>query len=89
MKKTQTGKVDQYRAYLLARVTPGEDLDVLKKVRDLPHVLNADIVYGAADLIIHVTFNRFEELQQIVYNLVHSVKGIEDTDTCFVSNLNP
>ncbi|MHA1839520.1 MAG: Lrp/AsnC ligand binding domain-containing protein [Candidatus Ranarchaeia archaeon] len=79
----------RYRAYLLAKVKPGEDYTVLKNVRKLPHVINADIVYGAADLIIHVAFENFKELQQIVYDLVHSLEGIEDTDTCFVSSLNP
>ena len=81
-------KKKKHRAYLLVRVKPGKDSEVLEGVRLIPQVLNADIVYGAADLIIHVTFDGFEELQQIVYNLVHSHKGIEDTDTCFVSSLN-
>lgn len=79
----------KHRAYLLVRVQPGKDSDVLSGVQSIPQVLNADIVYGAADLIIHVTFDEFEELQQIVYDLVHSLKGIEDTDTCFVSSLLP
>ncbi len=79
-------KKKKHRAYLLVRVKPGKDTEVLEGVRLIPQVLNADIVYGAADLIIHVTFDGFEELQQIVYNLVHSQKGIADTDTCFVSS---
>ena len=77
-----------HRAYLLVKCKAGTELDVLTVVRKLKQVTKADIVYGVTDLIIQVEFKEDQDLQQIVYSLIHKIPNIEDTDTCVVSSLS-
>jgi len=60
---------DRVRAYVLLVVITGKEKDVLKEVKDMEGVSEANIVYGDYDLIAKVEAPSLKDLNRIVMRI--------------------
>lgn len=75
------------KAYLLARVKPGFDKDVIEKIKGLNPVKEVASIYGEYDLIAKVEIENLEKLDEFVFNTIRKIDGVERTTTLIVTQL--
>ncbi|MHC1591070.1 MAG: Lrp/AsnC ligand binding domain-containing protein [Candidatus Helarchaeales archaeon] len=56
-------------AYLLIEVGSGEEYNLVKKLREIPEVVNSYIVYGAWDVIVEIQTEGMGELNSLVLKI--------------------
>jgi len=56
-------------AYILLTVTLGKEYEVAEKVKRIPGVLNAKVVYGEYDVVVEVQVSSLRELDKVVNEL--------------------
>lgn len=69
------------RAYILITTKPGTSESVVKSIRKVKEVIQADSVYGRYDAIVTVEVPNLESLSQIVYKIVGKDPNIIHTET--------
>jgi DNA-binding Lrp family transcriptional regulator len=67
--------------YLLVEAEMGRLEDVLKKVRQVPHVVEVDAVTGPFDLIIKIQAGHVNEALDVVVHRIRRIPGIKGTET--------
>ena len=72
--------------YLLVETEVGRLEDVLKRVRQIPHVVEVEAVTGPFDLIVKIQAGHVNEALSIVLNRVRRVPGIKGTETLVAVN---
>ena len=73
--------------YVLIRVSPGLDREVLKKIKKLPQVKNSVTVYGEYDLIIKIELENLEELDSFIFDTIRTISGVESTTTLITTTI--
>jgi len=71
--------IDLVSAYIMVKVTAGKDEEVFAQVKKLKQIKEASVTYGAYDLILRVEFQRIEEMDDFVFNVVRRIPGVSET----------
>lgn len=69
------------KAYILTVTKPGTSEDVVKTIRGVEGVVNAESVYGRFDAIATIEAQDVEALSKIVYSIVEKTPNIVHTET--------
>jgi len=68
-------------AFVLIKVKPGMDRDVLKAVKELPEVKEVETVYGEYDMLLKISVGNMDELDSFIFDTVRRIRGVEGTTT--------
>jgi DNA-binding Lrp family transcriptional regulator len=69
-------------AYVLVEGAPGKNVkNVRDQMRNIKGVINAEIVTGPYDIIVHIQAKEMSEMTQIVTEKLLSIKGVGKTIT--------
>lgn len=68
-------------AYVLLRIKPGKDRDVLHNVKELNQVKRVETVYGEYDMLLKVEIGRLEALDTFIFDTIRTIKGVEASTT--------
>ena len=74
------------RAYVLINLAIGAGLDVINKLKEIPHVISIASTTGIFDVIVKIQVNEVEEFEEVITKRIHSIPGIVKTDTQVVIN---
>lgn len=74
-------------AYLLARVKPNKDREVLEKLRRLGPVKEAATLYGEYDVIAKLEVESLEDLDTFIFDTVRTIAGIDATTTLIATEI--
>lgn len=74
-------------AFTLVRVSPQKNVHVFVKVKKLPMVKEATLVYGEYDIIVRTRTKSIEELNSFIYNVLRKIPHITMTTTMIVANI--
>ena len=69
------------RAYVFINVKAGKAKEVAKKLADIPGVAHADPCWGTPDIIAFVEVKNERALNDLVFNSISKLAGVEHTDT--------
>jgi len=68
-------------AFVLISTDVGAEKEVLEKLRELPEVAEAHVVYGVYDLVVKVRVKRQEDLREVLTNKLRRMEKIRSTLT--------
>jgi len=68
-------------AFVLISTDAGAEKEVLEKLKEIPEVTEAYIIYGVYDLVVKVRVERQEDLRDIVTNRLRKMEKIRSTLT--------
>ncbi|MGQ9624764.1 MAG: Lrp/AsnC ligand binding domain-containing protein [Candidatus Bathycorpusculaceae bacterium] len=71
-------------AYVLLRIKPGMDRQVLQKVKKLEQVKVAETLYGEYDMLLRVEMETLDELDTFIFDTIRTIKGVESSTTLIV-----
>jgi len=71
--------------YIMVKVAAGKDEEVFKKIRKLEQIKEASATYGAYDLILRVEFQRIEEVDEFVFDVVRRIPDVSETVSMIVA----
>lgn len=72
-------------AYVLAKIEAGKDRDALKKIKTAKGVKKARATYGTYDLVVEVSFDSIEELDEFVFDRLRKIPHVKETVTVICS----
>ncbi len=72
-------------AYVLLKVNPGDERNIVKLLSELPEVKDVNELYGEWDIIIKVAVKNLEELDPILSEKIRVIKGVQLTSTMIVA----
>jgi DNA-binding Lrp family transcriptional regulator len=67
--------------YLLIEAEMGRLEEVLKKIRQVPHVVEVEAVTGPFDLIVKIQAGHVNEALDVVVHRIRKIPGIKGTET--------
>lgn len=71
-------------AYVLMRIKPGVERNVLNTVRKLDQVKVVETLYGEYDMLLKVKLETLDELDSFIFDTVRTIKGVERSTTLIV-----
>ena len=74
-------------AYVLIRVKPGLDREVLQNVREMPQVKDVVTVYGEYDLIVKIEVADLNDLDAFIFDTIRMITGVESTTTLLTTKI--
>lgn len=74
-------------AYTLAKVKPDKNVLVTKKLKDLPLVTEAILIYGEYDVLVKTKTINIEELHNFIYDFLRKIPHITTTTTMIVAKI--
>ena len=74
-------------AFTLVRVSPDENVHVFKKIKNLPMIEEATMVYGEYDIIMKTRTKNMKELNRFIYNVLRKFPQITMTTTMIVARI--
>jgi DNA-binding Lrp family transcriptional regulator len=74
------------RAYILIKVKAGKTKDVVQSLKRIPGVEQAHSCFGRPDIIVFISVQDERSLSDVVITKIHSVDGVEETDTHIVAD---
>ena len=72
-------------AYVLLKVNPGDERNIVKLLSECPEVKDVNELYGEWDIIIKVTVKGIEELDPLLSDNIRVIKGVQLTSTMIVA----
>jgi DNA-binding Lrp family transcriptional regulator len=72
------------RAYVLFVAKPGTSVEVVRELRKIKGVVNADAIYGRFDAIGLIEVESPEGLTNLIYNIIERIPNIVRTETCLI-----
>lgn len=79
------GDVCLVSAYVLAKLEAGKEKEVIKQVNMVSGVQKACATYGTHDLVIEVTFESIDELDEFVFSKLRKIPQVKETITIICS----
>lgn len=70
------------KAYVLIKIRAGDTKDVVRRLRETPHVLEADMTFGPYDAVAIVEAEDVGRLGSLIVSSVQQMPGVEQTLTC-------
>jgi len=74
-------------AFTLVRVSPEKNVHVFEKIKELPMIKEATIVYGEYDIIVKTRTKNMQELNKFIYNVLRKIPQITMTTTMIVASI--
>jgi len=68
-------------AYVLLRIKPGMDRNVLRNVKKLTQVKAVETVYGEYDMLFKVEIETLETLDSFIFDTIRTIIGVEGSTT--------
>jgi len=68
-------------AYVLAKMEAGKEGEVFAEIKKLREIEEAHATYGVHDLLIKARFERVEELDSFIFDVVRRIPGVKETVT--------
>jgi len=72
------------KAYILIHVRPGSVPEVVRNLRRLNGVLEANMTFGPYDVVATVEASDVNRLGPLIASEIHPIPGVMDTLTCLV-----
>lgn len=72
-------------AYIMVKVIAGKDKEVFTQVQKLKQIKEASVTYGAYDLILRVEFQRIEDVDEFLFNVVRRIPGVSETVSMIIA----
>ena len=73
------------RAYILIKVKASKTKDVVATLKRMPGVEQAHSCFGRPDIFLFISVQDERALSDVVITKIHSVDGVEETDTHIVA----
>ncbi|MDY6990015.1 MAG: Lrp/AsnC ligand binding domain-containing protein [Thermodesulfobacteriota bacterium] len=73
------------KAYVLLKVTPGHERDIVAELEDMPEIEETDELYGEWDIITKVSVAKIEDLDALLSEKMRRLEGITLTSTMIVA----
>lgn len=70
--------------YVLLRIKPGMDRNVLNSVKKLIQVKVVETLYGEYDMLIKARVETLEALDSFIFDTVRTIKGVDGSTTLIV-----
>ncbi|MEN8172406.1 MAG: Lrp/AsnC ligand binding domain-containing protein [Chloroflexota bacterium] len=74
------------KAYVLINAVTGEVRDVVRQLRRVEKVTEANLTFGPYDAVAIVEADDIDKVGMIVYQEIQPIPGVIDTLTCLVVN---
>ncbi|MGD2250651.1 MAG: Lrp/AsnC ligand binding domain-containing protein [Candidatus Methanofastidiosia archaeon] len=68
-------------AFLLCVTDAGKEREVVQKLKAMPHVEEAYVVYGEYDVLAKVTLDELKKLDTFITENVRTISSVEMTST--------
>ena len=72
-------------AYVLLKVSPGYERNIVKELKDLPEIEDINELYGEWDIITKASVERIEDLDALLSEKMRKIEGITLTSTMIVA----
>jgi DNA-binding Lrp family transcriptional regulator len=72
-------------AFTLVRVSPEKNVQVFEKIKALPLIKEATLVYGEYDIILKTRTKNIQELNKFIYDVLRKIPYINLTTTMIVA----
>ena len=73
------------QAYVLLKVAPGYERNIVKELKDLPEIKDINELYGEWDIITKASVERIEDLDALLSEKMRKIEGITLTSTMIVA----
>jgi len=70
------------KAYVLIKIHPGDIKEVIRRLHETPHVLEANMTFGPYDAVAVVEADSLGKLGTLIASSIHPMPGVEETLTC-------
>ena len=70
------------KAYVLIKIRPGNIKEVVRRLRETAHVLEANMTFGPYDAVAVVEADDLGKLGTLIASSVQPMPGVEQTLTC-------
>lgn len=74
------------KAYILIKVKTGKTKEAVKSLRKIAGVERADPCFGRPDVFVFVNVADEKALSDVVISKIHTIDGVEETDTHIVAD---
>ena len=72
-------------AYVLLKVTPGYERNIVKELESIREIENINELYGEWDIIIKASVGKIEDLDTLLSDKMRKIKGVTLTSTMIVA----
>lgn len=72
-------------AYVLLKVKPGYERNIVKELEDIPEIEDINELYGDWDIIIKASVARIEDLDALLSDKIRKIAGVTLTSTMIVA----
>ena len=72
-------------AYVLLKVTPGYERNIVKELKDIPEIEDVNELYGEWDMITKASVVRIEDLDALLSEKMRKIEGVTLTSTMIVA----
>jgi DNA-binding Lrp family transcriptional regulator len=72
-------------AYVLLKVRPGYERNIVKELKDLPEIEDINELYGEWDIITKASVERIEDLNALLSEKMRKIEGVTLTSTMIVA----
>jgi DNA-binding Lrp family transcriptional regulator len=73
------------QAYVLLKVTPGYERNIVKELKDLAEIEDINELYGEWDIIAKASVERIEDLDALLSEKMRKIEGVTLTSTLIVA----
>jgi DNA-binding Lrp family transcriptional regulator len=70
------------KAYVLIKVRPGDIKEVVRRLHETPHILEANMTFGPYDAVAVVEAEDLSRLGTLIASSIQPMPGVEQTLTC-------
>jgi len=70
--------------YVLLRIKPGMDRNVLSSIKKLTQVKIVETLYGEYDMLIKVRVETLQALDSFIFDTIRTIKGVDGSTTLIV-----
>ncbi len=70
------------KAYVLIKIRPGDIKEVVRRLHETPHVLEANMTFGPYDVVAVVDASDLAKLGTLIASSIQPMPGVEQTLTC-------
>jgi DNA-binding Lrp family transcriptional regulator len=76
------------QAYVLIKIRTGELREVVKQLRRIQGVTEANMTFGPFDAVALVKFDTVNQLGQLIASAIQPIPGVLETLTCLAVDVN-
>ena len=73
------------KAYVLLKVAPGYERDIVKELRNMPEIEDINELYGEWDVITKASVAKIEDLDALLSGKMRKIEGVTLTSTMIVA----